>query len=115
MKCLVGMTGNWLIVSIRGILYTYWAGVAAYQDKSCREVRMHKMHLEREDINAILMLCFHNNETVFILVCTRDNEGRFVLAKISWSSPICNVDVVESIDLRFLYAITWGSPTAVRN
>ncbi|PNX84366.1 estradiol 17-beta-dehydrogenase, partial [Trifolium pratense] len=36
-------------------------------------------------------------------MCIRDNEGRFVLAKTMWISPLCNVDIGEALGL--LYAI----------
>ncbi|KAK2375403.1 hypothetical protein QL285_076294 [Trifolium repens] len=38
-------------------------------------------------------------------MCIRDDEGRFVLAKTIWKSPICNVDLGEALSL--LYAIRW--------
>jgi hypothetical protein len=31
-------------------------------------------------------------------MCIRDDEGGFVLAKIMWSSPICNVDSKKVVD-----------------
>ncbi|CAJ2641528.1 unnamed protein product [Trifolium pratense] len=38
-------------------------------------------------------------------MCIRDDEGRFVLAKTMWSTPICEVDVGEALGL--LCAINW--------
>ncbi|XP_045821752.1 uncharacterized protein LOC123914595 [Trifolium pratense] len=42
---------------------------------------------------------------VGIGMCIRDDEGRFVLAKTIWKSPICNVDLGEALGL--LHAIRW--------
>ncbi|PNX70857.1 cytochrome p450, partial [Trifolium pratense] len=42
---------------------------------------------------------------VGIDMCIRDDEGRFVLAKTIWKSPICNVDLGEALGL--LHAIRW--------
>ncbi|PNX87003.1 cytochrome p450 [Trifolium pratense] len=38
-------------------------------------------------------------------MCIRDDEGRFVLAKTMWISPICSVDLGEA--LRLIHAINW--------
>jgi hypothetical protein len=38
-------------------------------------------------------------------MCIRDEEGRFVLAKTMWFSPICSVDIGEALGL--YHAVWW--------
>jgi ribonuclease HI len=46
-----------------------------------------------------------NHNKVGIGMCIRDDQGRFVLAKMEWLTPIHDVDLGEALGL--LHAINW--------
>jgi hypothetical protein len=46
-------------------------------------------------------------------MCIRDDEGRFVLAKTEWLTPIHDVDLGEALGL--LHAINWVNDLRLKN
>ncbi|CAJ2637916.1 unnamed protein product [Trifolium pratense] len=69
-------------------------------------IRWRKPATGRYKCNIDASFSSHSNR-VGIGICIRDDEGRSVLAKSMWLSPICNVDIGEALGL--LHAIKWVS------
>ncbi|CAJ2674072.1 unnamed protein product [Trifolium pratense] len=69
-------------------------------------IRWRKPATGRYKCNIDASFSSHSNQ-VGIGICIRDDEGRYVLAKSMWLSPICNVDIGEALGL--LHAIKWVS------
>ncbi|CAJ2649711.1 unnamed protein product [Trifolium pratense] len=69
-------------------------------------IRWRKPATGRYKCNIDASFSSHSNQ-VGIGICIRDDEGRYVLAKSMWLSPICNVDIGEALGL--FHAIKWVS------
>ncbi|KEH43061.1 hypothetical protein MTR_1g081930 [Medicago truncatula] len=71
---------------------------APRQFNSQGEIHWQKPSLGRYKCNVDASFSHVLNRVRFGM-CVRDEEGRFVLTKIEWMTPLLNVDLEEALDL----------------